>query len=67
MKNIVDFEMIFCTEHILLMYSKETLIPEIEKMKSKKHHAKIKIDENEFFENEFSENDFSNIENETHF
>ena len=60
--------MMFCTEHILLMYFKKTLHQDSNlKKKQFDHDSNQNSDDGESFENDFSKDDFSDIENETHF
>jgi hypothetical protein len=67
-KNIVDFEMIFCTKHILIMYSKRALInTSTATKKQKDENEQESFDDDDSSDHDSFENDLSNIENERHF
>lgn len=59
MKEIVEFEIMFCIEHTLLLYPRQALFKGFDSVNSNQKSN----DENEFSSNDFSANNLSDIEN----
>lgn len=66
MRDIIDFEMIFCTEHIFIMYSKQVLT-KTANAKQKDESEQESSEDANFSNNNSSEDDLSDVENERHF